>query len=192
MNFITYYLFPHIYAAKHVTPYTMVLKVYSFGDIAIYQPFGSTVILDSRYYKYITKLEIKTRILGKMDLKEFSNLEELENNYENNYITGFKNYPAKLSILRCRDCKIETLDDLPDTLTQLYCCNNQIKKLDNLPPNLILLNCARNLLTSLDKLPRNIVDLHCRFNNGIAHLDNLPEKLQPYRDFLLEDAKLKL
>lgn len=78
----------------------------------------------------------------------------------------------KVTKLKCKNCKITRLLNLPNSLI-LDCYYNELIELNNLPDGLKFLNCSFNKITELDNLPNTLIELNC-YSNKIKQLNNLP------------------
>ena len=86
--------------------------------------------------------------------------------------------PSTLKILRCEECNLTQLPELPESLIHLIVPGNKLEILPKLPNNLEILVCCRNKLKSLPKLPeKKLIRLDC-FMNNFRRIQMLPNTLQ--------------
>lgn len=141
-----------------------------------------------RERRYILDKDIKLNISNKniegvLDLKNFSNLEELD--CSNNKITEIINIPKTLKYLNCENNKITKLNALPDNLTGINCKKNPLKELyypfnikpKKYPSKLTHLKFGNKFNQTINNLPNSITHLTLgdNFNQSI---DDLPDSIK--------------
>ena len=79
--------------------------------------------------------------------------------------------------IRCDNCILTKLPQLPSTLKKINCTDNRLTELPELPNGLELLSCDRNLLTVLPTIPKSLQFFTCS-KNKLSTLPRLPYTLR--------------